>query len=123
MSEEISNISTQNSEIFDQSSDINSKETIEQSSDIRTGKNLVNFDKTITTSPVLPETINYTFIFYVYLSSSAICILLLVLEKIFLLGYLKGAWIVFAPFIPCSLFAFFKRSKDLPVDIRIKKDL
>jgi hypothetical protein len=81
-----------------------------------------NFDKSNTTVPALSETINYTFVFYIYLISSSICIILLVLEKFFLLGFLKGAWIVFAPFIPCSVFAFFKRSKELSIAIRIKKE-
>jgi len=66
--------------------------------------------------------INYDFVFYVYLASSVLCILLLVLEKLNTLDLLPGAWIVLAPFIPCAIFTFFKRSQRKSVTENTKKE-
>ena len=69
------------------------------------------------------ESISYSFILGSYLLCSALCLLLLALEYGAQLDSVKGFWVVFAPFLPCVLWAAaMKRQAELPRDDKAKQE-
>jgi hypothetical protein len=57
--------------------------------------------------------ISYSFILYCYLICSALCLVLLGFEYTSYSSAVHGYWIVFAPFLPCVVWAFLmKRQSD-----------
>ena len=65
--------------------------------------------------------ISYQFILLVYVAASLVCLILLLLEHGLQLEAVKGYWIVFAPFLPGSVWAFAMYSKEKEKAITEKK--
>ena len=57
------------------------------------------------------ESISYTFILISYVICSVLCLLLLGLEYGVHVDSVKGYWVVFAPFLPCVVWAAAMKSQ------------
>lgn len=55
--------------------------------------------------------LHYPFILYMYLGASVICAILATLDLVLQIETAKGFWIIFAPFLPCLIWAFFMNRK------------
>lgn len=69
--------------------------------------------------------ISYDFIFIVYSVAVALCLVLLVLDKVLLISDVQGFWVVLTPFIPCLLWVMvIKRQPEArsPEEVAKKND-
>lgn len=55
--------------------------------------------------------VSYSFILISYAICCSICVALLVMEFALHIDAIKGFWIVFAPFVPCVVWAFAMKRK------------